>query len=184
MWDFHRSKSSAILIGRCRQTPRRTTGNNRILTGGTGLRPPVLQYMGGSGTPTRPKRDTSRTGFCLAPSSPSVTFRRWLLTPPEGEFEQKFLYRYGPAQVGLDRSIHRGRSHRLRLSRRLLRLTQWVRGRSKPPPPRCRQGVNSPYLSNMPLSGKGRHHREFPRGGVHRTHLHRLGDEVTKVHEA
>ncbi len=123
MWDFHRSKSSAILIGRCRQTPRRTTGNNRILTGGTGLRPPVLQYMGGSGTPTRPKRDTSRTGFCLAPSSPSVTFRRWLLTPPEGEFEQKFLYRYGPAQVGLDRSIHRGRSHRLRLSRRLLRLT-------------------------------------------------------------
>ena len=89
MWDFHRSKSSAILIGRCRQTPRRTTGNNRILTGGTGLRPPVLQYMGGSGTPTRPKRDTSRTGFCLAPSSSSVTFRRWLLTPPEGEFEQK-----------------------------------------------------------------------------------------------
>nr|VFK25262.1 MAG: hypothetical protein BECKLFY1418C_GA0070996_12303 [Candidatus Kentron sp. LFY] len=28
----------------------------------------------------------------------------------------------------------------------LLRERQWVRGRQKPPPPRCRNGVNSPYL--------------------------------------
>ena len=34
-----------------------------------------------------------------------VHFRRWLHTPPPGEFEQVVLYRYGPAQVGLNQSF-------------------------------------------------------------------------------
>ena len=36
---------------------------------------------------------------------PSVTLRRWLHTPPSGEFEQAVLYRYGPAQVGFDQFV-------------------------------------------------------------------------------
>ena len=38
---------------------------------------------------------------CLAPSSPFVAERRWLHSPPRGGFEQGFLDRHGPAQVGL-----------------------------------------------------------------------------------
>nr|VFK00835.1 MAG: hypothetical protein BECKLFY1418B_GA0070995_12111 [Candidatus Kentron sp. LFY] len=49
--------------------------------------------------------DTSRTPTCLAPPPPSVALRRWLHTPPSGEFEQVVLYRYGPAQVGLGQSF-------------------------------------------------------------------------------
>jgi len=49
---------------------------------------------------------------CLAPSSPPITGRRWLRTSPRGEFEQGFPHGYGPARVGLDRSVW-DRSHRL-----------------------------------------------------------------------
>ena len=34
-----------------------------------------------------------------------LTLERWLRTPPLGEFEQVVLYRYGPAQVGLNQSF-------------------------------------------------------------------------------
>ena len=53
-----------------------------------------------------PGYDKSATPPGLYLPGPSVAvgcpLRRWLHTPPFGEFEQVVLYRYGPAQVGLD----------------------------------------------------------------------------------
>ena len=51
---------------------------------------------------------------CLAPSSPSIAERRWLHSFPLGKFEQGFLDKHGPAQVGLTPPFDE--LHRLRLS--------------------------------------------------------------------
>lgn len=51
---------------------------------------------------------------CLAPSSPFIAGRRWLRSFPCGKFEQGFLDRHGPAQVGLSPPFDE--LHRLRLS--------------------------------------------------------------------
>ncbi len=60
-WDFHRSVPSAILSRRERQTPRRSTGSNRISAGGKDLTPSTLRGVGGRGAPPGPKRAPSRT---------------------------------------------------------------------------------------------------------------------------
>ena len=86
-----------------------------------GPTPAVLQPARGHGTPSGPKRGPSRTILAWPlrrrPSpvgAGCVALAR--------EFEQGLPYGYGPARVGLARSVWE-RAHRLRLSRPHLRLT-------------------------------------------------------------
>jgi hypothetical protein len=97
-WDFHRSMPSTIVLRRYHQTPRQAAGNTRMNPMKMASCRPMLQRVGGLGTLPRPKRDTSRAVLAWP-------LRRRQLPSDAGcvplnEFEQVFLYRYGPAQVG------------------------------------------------------------------------------------
>ena len=98
-------QSSAILSRRHRQTPVVCSASSRISCAAMAL------WATNASSPQGPwhtlKAETRHLpdSTCLAPPSPSVTLRRWLHTPPPGEFEQVVLYRYGPAQVGLNQSF-------------------------------------------------------------------------------
>lgn len=84
-----------------------------------------------------------------------------------GEFERRLPHGYGPARVGLRLGLWRApRRHRLRLSLRYLRLTQWVRWRLEATTSPLPRGGQFPLLTEVPLSGIGRRHRECPVRGV------------------
>lgn len=95
--------SPVSVISLCEQarppiTPR-VRGDNRITSLGD-----LLSRASACASAWHPREAETRPlppCPCLAPSTPSVTERRWLPTFPEGKFEQGFLDEYGPAQVGL-----------------------------------------------------------------------------------
>ena len=82
---------------------------------------PMLPQAWELGTPSRPKRDPSRTILAWPLRHRPLPDDAGCV-PLRGEFEQGFPHGYGPARVGLDRSVW-DRSHRLRLSQPHLRLT-------------------------------------------------------------
>ena len=98
-WDFHRSVSLAFVSRRRRLSTPRVRGDNRIHSLAD-----LLSSASACASAWHPREAEPRhlpPCPCLAPSTPPVTGRRWLLTFPKGKFEQGFLDEYGPAQVGL-----------------------------------------------------------------------------------
>ena len=112
--------SPVSVVSHCEQvTPPNTPwvrGNSRdafpVAPSLGGSSPDASARLGAWHTPLSRKRPLPICP-CLAPSSPSVAGRRWLRSPPCGEFEQGFLDRHGPAQVGLSPPF-KDRPHRLK----------------------------------------------------------------------
>src|SRR5262249_31155794 len=71
----------------------------------------VLQKAWDLGTPPRPKRGPSRTILAWPLRRRPLLGGAGCIPLRKGEFEQGFPYGYGPARVGLDRSVW-DRSHR------------------------------------------------------------------------
>ena len=105
-WDSHRSVWSAIVSRRNHQAPCRAAATNRNVCREerrTTLR--CFSRLRSVAPRLGPKRDSSRTGPCLAPPSANIADRSWLRTFPCGKFEHGLPHGYGPARVGLDRSV-------------------------------------------------------------------------------